>query len=164
MTVMNLTNKYNCCTKRINQNICLNLIHDDLHTKQQYTVMPMIPNETTEWPVSMARIQFELTKPTAMTVTNLNNKYSCCTKWINQNIPLNLIHDDLHTKQHYTVLPMILNKTTEWPVSMARIQSESTKPTAMTVTNLTNKYNYCTKWINQNIPLNLIHNDCHESE
>ena len=28
----------------------------------------MIWNETTEWPVSIMRIQFELTKPTAMTV------------------------------------------------------------------------------------------------
>ena len=28
---------------------------------------------------------------------------------------------------------MIWNKITEWPVSMARIQFESTKPTAMTV-------------------------------
>ena len=28
----------------------------------------MIKNETTEWPVSIVRIQFKLTKPTAMTV------------------------------------------------------------------------------------------------
>ena len=142
---MNLTNKYNWCTKRINQNIPLNLIHDDLHTKQHYTVPPMILNQTTEWPVSMARIQSESTKPTAMTVMNLTNKYNCCTKPINQKLPLNLIHDDLHTKQHYTVPPMILNETKEWPVSMARIQFELTKPIAMPVMSLTNKYNCCTK-------------------
>ena len=115
-----------------------------IYTKQHCTVPPMILNETTEWPICMARIQFELTKPIAMTVMNLTNKYNCCTNRINQNIPLNLIHDDLHTKQHYTVPPMILNETTEWPISMARIQFESTKPTAMTVMNLTNKYNCCT--------------------
>ena len=68
------------------------------------------------------------TKPTAMTMMNLTNKYNYCTKQINQNIPLNSIHNKLHTKQQYTVLPMITNKTTEWPVSMARIQLESTKP------------------------------------
>ena len=78
--VTNLTNKYNCCTKQINQNIHLSLIHDNLHRKQQYTVPPMITNETTEWPVSMVRIQLELTKPTAMTMMNLTNKYNCCTK------------------------------------------------------------------------------------
>ena len=67
----------------------------------------MILNKTTEWPVSMVRIQSESTKPTAMTVMNLTNKYNCCTKRINQNIPLNLIHKDLHTKQQYTVPPTI---------------------------------------------------------
>ena len=69
--------------------------------------------------------------------------------WFNQNFPLNSIHDELHTKQHYfTVLPKIPNETTEWPVSMGRIQFKSTKPTAMTVMNLTYKYNCCTKRIN----------------
>ena len=68
------------------------------------------------------------TKPTAMTMMNLTNKYNYCTKGINQNIPLNLIHNDLHTKQQYTVPPTTVNKTTEWPVSMVRIQFELTKP------------------------------------
>ena len=34
----------------------------------KYTALPIIPNETTELHVSMMRIQFEWTKPTAMTV------------------------------------------------------------------------------------------------
>ena len=89
----------------------------------------MILSKSTEWPVSVVRIQSKSTKQTAMTMMNLTNKYNCCSKRINQNIPLNLIYNNLHTKQQYTVLPTILNETTEWPVSMVRIQFESTKPT-----------------------------------